>query len=77
MPRSAGEKPLEWARAARDAFEASNDYIASEDLATARLVVQRVEAALRQIQAHPKIGKMMGLRGRRMFRIPDTGHVVN
>jgi plasmid stabilization system protein ParE len=77
MPRSAGEKPLEWARAARDAFEASIDFIASEDLRAARLVVQRVEDALRLIQAHPKIGKAAGLRGRRMFPIPNTGHIVN
>ncbi len=31
MSRSAGEKPPEWARAARDAFDASTDFIASED----------------------------------------------
>ena len=77
MPRSAAEKPLEWARSARDAFEASIDYIAAEDPAIARLIVQRVEAALRQIQAYPRIGQITGLRGRRMFPIPNTGHVVN
>jgi hypothetical protein len=43
MPRSAGPKPLEWAPAARDAFDASIDFIANEDPFTARLVVQRVE----------------------------------
>jgi toxin ParE1/3/4 len=77
MPRSAGEKRLEWARAARDAFEASIEFIASEDPRAARLVAQRVEDALRLIQAHPKIGKMAALRGRRMFAIPNTGHVIN
>ena len=77
MSRSAGEKPLEWARAAQDAFEASIDFIATEDPFTARLVVERVENALRQIQAHPKIGKLAGARGRRAFSIPNTGHIVN
>ena len=60
MPRSAGLKPLEWARAARDAFDASIDFIASEDPFTARLVVERVESALRQIQTYPKIGRPAG-----------------
>ena len=77
MSRSAGPKPLEWARSARNAFDASIEFIASEDPFTARLVVQRVENALIQIQAHPKIGRAAGARGRRAFPIPDTGHVVN
>ena len=77
MPRSAGPKPLEWAPAARDAFDASIDFIANEDPFTARLVVQRVENALTQIQAHPKIGRPAGARGRRAFSIPNTGHIVN
>ena len=77
MPRSAGPKPLEWARAARDAFEASIDFIAAEDAFTARLIVERVENALTQIQAHPKIGRSAGARGRRTFPIPHTGHIVN
>lgn len=77
MPRSAGPKPIEWARAARDAFEASIDFIAAEDAFTARLVVERVENALTQIQAHPKIGRPAGARGRRTFPIPNTGHIVN
>ena len=77
MPRSAGQKPLEWARAARDAFDASIDFIANEDPFTARLVVERVENALIQIQAHPKIGRPAGARGRRAFPIPNTGHIVN
>ena len=77
MPRSAGKKPLEWARAARDAFAASIDFIASEDPRAAQLVVERVQDALGLIQAHPKIGKVAGLRGRRMFPIPNTGHIIN
>jgi plasmid stabilization system protein ParE len=77
MPRSAGPKPLEWARAARDAFEASIDYIAADDPFTARLVVERVESALRELQAHPKIGRVAGARGRRALPIPNTGHIVN
>jgi len=77
MPRSAGRKPLEWARAARDAFDASIDFIAADDPFTARLVVERVENALTQIQAHPKIGRAAGARGRRAFPIPNTGHIVN
>ena len=77
MPQSASEKPLEWARAAQDAFEASIDFIAREDPFTARLVVERVEDALRQIQAYPRIGRPAGARGRRAFPIPDTGHIVN
>ena len=77
MPRSAGEKPLEWARAAQDAFDASIDFIAREDPFTAQLVVERVTNALTQIQAHPKIGRPAGARGRRVFPIPNTGHIVN
>ena len=77
MPRSDNEKPLEWARAARDAFEASIDFIASEDPFAARLVVERVERALTQIQAHPKIGRPAGARGGRAFSVPNTGHIVN
>ena len=77
MSRSGGEKPLEWARAAQDAFDASIDFIAGEDPFTARLVVERVENALKQIQAYPKIGKPAGARGRRAFSIPNTGHIVN
>jgi len=77
MSRSAGPKPLEWARAARDAFDASIGFIASEDPFTARLVVERVENALTLIQAHPKIGRPAGVRGRRAFPIPNTGHIVN
>jgi toxin ParE1/3/4 len=77
MPRSAGLKPLEWARAAQDAFEASIAYIAGEDPYAARLVVQRVENALMQIQAHPGIGRPAGARGRKAFPIPQTGHIIN
>jgi plasmid stabilization system protein ParE len=77
MSQSAGEKPLEWARAAQNAFDASIDFIASEDPFAARLVVERVERALRQIQAYPKIGRPAGARGRRAFPIRNTGHIVN
>jgi len=77
MPRSAGRKPLEWARTARSAFDTSIDFIASEDPFTARLVVERVENALRQIQAYPRIGRPAGARGRRALPIPNTGHIVN
>ena len=77
MPRSAGRKPLEWARAARGEIDASIDFIASEDPFTARLVVERVENTLKQIQAYPKIGRPAGARGRRVFPITNTGHVVN
>lgn len=77
MRRSAGPKPLEWARAARDAFDASIDFIAREDPFTARLIVERVENALRQIQTYPRIGRPAGARGRRAFPIPNTGHVIN
>lgn len=77
MPRSAGPKPLEWARAAQDAFDASIDFIASEDPYTARLIVERVERALTQIQAYPRIGRPAGARGRRTFPIPNTGHIIN
>lgn len=77
MPRSASGKPLEWAHAARDAFDASIDYIAAEYPFTARLVLERVENALIQIQLHPKIGRPAGVRGRRTFPIPNTGHIVN
>jgi plasmid stabilization system protein ParE len=77
MPRNANGKPLEWARAARDAFDASIDFIAAEDPFTARRVLERVENALTQIQAHPKIGRPAGAGGRRAFPIPNTGHIVN
>jgi plasmid stabilization system protein ParE len=77
MPRSAGRKPLEWARAARNAFDASIEFIASEDPFTARLVVERVENALRQIQAYPRVGRPASARGRRALPIPNTGHIVN
>jgi plasmid stabilization system protein ParE len=77
MPRSAGPKPLEWARAAQDAFEASIDFIAGEDPHTARLVVQRVENALIQIQSYPKLGRAAGARGVRTFPIRRTGHIIN
>ena len=77
MPRSAGEKPLEWARAALNAFDASMDFIASEDHFTARLVADRVADALALIQSHPKIGRPAGARGRRAFPIPNTGHIIN
>ncbi|MGQ0749954.1 MAG: type II toxin-antitoxin system RelE/ParE family toxin [Betaproteobacteria bacterium] len=77
MRRSAGTKPLEWARSARDAFNASIDFIASEDIFAAQRVVERVQNALTQIQAYPKIGKPAGARGRRALAIPDTGHIIN
>ena len=77
MSRSVSEKPLEWARAAQDAFEASIEFIAREDPFTARIVVERVENALRQLQAYPGLGRPAGARGRRTFPIPDTGHIVN
>ena len=69
MPRSDRAKPLEWARTARDAFNASIEFIASEDIFTTRLVVERVENALRLIQSHPKIGRPAGALGRRAFPI--------
>jgi plasmid stabilization system protein ParE len=77
MPRSDRAKPLEWARTARDAFNASIDFIASEDIFTAQLVVERVESALTLIQAHPKIGRPAGALGRRAFPIPNTAHIIN
>lgn len=77
MPRSAGPKPLEWARAAQAAFDASIDFIASEDPFTARLVVERVEKALTQLQVYPRIGRPAGARGRRTLPIPNTGHIIN
>ena len=77
MPQSAAVKPLEWARAARDAFDASINFIADEDPHTARLIVERVDNALQQIQAYPRIGRPSGALGRRAFPIPGTGHIVN
>ena len=77
MPRSAGPKPLGWARAAQAAFDASIDFIASEDPFTARLVVERVEKALTQLQVYPKIGRPAGARGRRAMPIQNTGHIIN
>ena len=49
------------------------DFIASEDPFTARLVVERVENALTQIQAHPKISRLTGAQGRRTFRYRTPG----
>jgi len=48
-----------------------------EDPFTARLIVERVENALKQIQLHPKIGRPAGARGRRALPIPNTGHIIN
>lgn len=77
MPRNAGPKPLEWARAAQAAFEASIEFIAGEDPFSERLVVQRFEKALVEIQLHPGIGRPAGVRGRRAFPIAGTGHIIN
>jgi len=77
MPPSAGKKPLEWARRAREAFAASLDYIASEDPFTAKQVAKRVDKALALIQEQPEIGAPAAARGRRTFAIPNTGHSIN
>ena len=77
MPPSAGKKPLEWARAARAAFAASLDYIASEDPFTAKLFAERVDKTLALIQEQPNIGAPAAARGYRTFHVPNTGHSVN
>lgn len=77
MPPSAGKKPLEWARKAREAFAASLDYIASEDPFAAKLVAERVDRALALIQEQPGIGAPAAARGRRTFLVPNTGHSIN
>ena len=77
MPPSAGKKPLEWARRARQAFAASLDHIASDDPFTAKQVAERVDKALALIQEQPEIGAPAAARGRRTFVIPNTGHSIN
>ena len=77
MPPSAGKKPLEWTRAALEAFAALLNYIASEDPFAAKLVAERVDKALALIQEQPDIGAPATARGRRTFPIPNTGHSIN
>lgn len=77
MPPSAGKKPLEWARKARQAFAASLDYIVSEDPFAAKLFAERVNKTLALIQEQPTIGAPAAARGHRTIPVPNTGHNIN
>jgi plasmid stabilization system protein ParE len=76
VPESSPRR-LEWARPAREAFEATLTRIADEDPAAAALVVSRVARSLALIQAHPGLGSPSALAGRRVYPIPNTGHSLN
>lgn len=71
---NAEKKRLEWARAARAAFEGTIARIAIDDAHTASLVEGRVARSLALLQAHPQLGTPIALIGRGSYAIPNTGH---
>lgn len=71
------KKPLEWARPARAAYEATIARISIEDVRAASLVEMRVARSLALLQSQPGIGTPSVLVGRRVYPIPNTGHSVN
>lgn len=72
MAGNAATKPLEWARAARDAIE----FIASEDPFAARLVLERVEDALTHVQAHPNIGTARRIKTFSLGDTPESWNII-
>ncbi len=76
MPESK-KRQHEWAPSARRAYLRSIDYIATEDLRTARLVAERVAHSLELIETNPDMGTpIQGSRARR-YPVPRTGHGFN
>ena len=68
---------LEWARPAREAYEATLGRIADEDVETAALIARRVAKSLALLQVQPQVGTPSVVAGRRVYAIPNTGHSVN
>ena len=76
MPENKSRR-LEWARPARAAYEATIDRITDEDPVTAGLVEARVARSLALLVTQPGLGTPSGLRGRRVYAVPRTGHSFN
>jgi plasmid stabilization system protein ParE len=71
------KRRLEWAKAARAAFEATLARIAEEDAFTADKFEARVDKSITLIQANPAIGTPSSFTNRRVYAVPGTGHSFN
>lgn len=67
----------EWAPGAHRAYLRTLDYIARDDIHTARLVAERVAHSLELIETNPGMGTpVQGGRVRR-YPVPRSGHAFN
>ena len=67
---------LRWLRKALENLDAEAAYIAGEDPAAARLVLQRILTAVRLLATQPALGRPGRVAGTRELVVPKTRYLV-
>ena len=67
---------VRWLRTALRNLDEEATYIATDDLAAARLVVERVLNAVAQLSNHPDLGRPGRVPGTRELVVSDTRYIV-
>lgn len=67
---------VKWLRKALQNLDDEAEYIAQEDPAAARLVVQRIVKAINLLQDNPALGHTGRIHGARELVAPDTRYIV-
>jgi toxin ParE1/3/4 len=67
---------VKWLRKALQNLDDEAEYIAQEDPAAARLVVQRIVKAINLLQENPALGHPGRIHGTRELVVPDTRYIV-
>jgi addiction module RelE/StbE family toxin len=67
---------VEWTRRALGALDGIADYIAQDSPTAARRIVQRIRAAVADLESHPWIGRAGRVAGTRELVVADTPFIV-
>jgi toxin ParE1/3/4 len=67
---------VKWLRKALQNLDDEAEYIAQEDPAAARLVVQHIVKAIKLLQDNPALGHPGRIHGTRELVVPDTRYIV-
>ena len=67
---------IKWLRKALQNLDDEPEYIAQEDVAAARLMVQKIVKAINLLQDNPALGHPGRIHGTRELVLPDTRYVV-
>ncbi len=67
---------LVWTRLALEDLNSAYEYLAAENLRAAATVVERIEAAVKALRAHPNLGRAGRVEGTRELVIAGTPFII-